>query len=280
MTFPLHRPRRLRRSEALRGFVRETRLSTERPCLSDVRVPRQQGPHRSQLNARHLPAVARSNCRGVPRSRRSRHSRRDSLRPARAQGRNRLRSRRSERAPCSARSTRSARRSSICSSSPTFACANTPATATAAWSKEAKFSTIRARAAGRCGAFARARRRRYRRALRHDGRPRRRHPRASSTPTDFRTSQSSPTRRNIAPRSTARFARPRNRRRSSAIAAAIRWIRPTRARLCAKWRSISKRARTSSWSSPRCRISISSSACASASTFPSPRTTSAANSRW
>ena len=29
MTFPIHRPRRLRRSEALRGFVRETRLSTE-----------------------------------------------------------------------------------------------------------------------------------------------------------------------------------------------------------------------------------------------------------
>src|SRR5579862_3408926 len=28
MTFPTHRPRRLRRTEALRGFVRETRLST------------------------------------------------------------------------------------------------------------------------------------------------------------------------------------------------------------------------------------------------------------
>jgi porphobilinogen synthase len=28
MTFPIHRPRRLRRSEALRGFVRETRLAT------------------------------------------------------------------------------------------------------------------------------------------------------------------------------------------------------------------------------------------------------------
>src|SRR6202167_2956807 len=27
LTFPVHRPRRLRRSEALRGFVRETRLS-------------------------------------------------------------------------------------------------------------------------------------------------------------------------------------------------------------------------------------------------------------
>src|SRR5271170_1323840 len=28
MTFPVHRPRRLRRTEALRGFVRETRLSS------------------------------------------------------------------------------------------------------------------------------------------------------------------------------------------------------------------------------------------------------------
>ncbi|HWY27510.1 MAG TPA: porphobilinogen synthase, partial [Candidatus Angelobacter sp.] len=28
MTFPLHRPRRLRRTEALRGMVRETRLAT------------------------------------------------------------------------------------------------------------------------------------------------------------------------------------------------------------------------------------------------------------
>src|SRR5271154_6647567 len=28
MTFPIQRPRRLRRTEALRGFVRETRLST------------------------------------------------------------------------------------------------------------------------------------------------------------------------------------------------------------------------------------------------------------
>ena len=30
MTFPVHRPRRLRRNEALRGLVRETRLTTQR----------------------------------------------------------------------------------------------------------------------------------------------------------------------------------------------------------------------------------------------------------
>jgi len=28
MSFPIHRPRRIRRTEALRGLVRETRLST------------------------------------------------------------------------------------------------------------------------------------------------------------------------------------------------------------------------------------------------------------
>jgi porphobilinogen synthase len=29
MSFPTHRPRRLRRSELIRGFVRETRVSTQ-----------------------------------------------------------------------------------------------------------------------------------------------------------------------------------------------------------------------------------------------------------
>ena len=44
--------------------------------------------------------------------------------------------------------------------------------------------------------------------------------------------------------------------------------------------SISKKVRTSSWSSPRCRILTSSSASASVSMFPSRPTTSAANIRW
>ena len=41
----------------------------------------------------------------------------------------------------------------------------------------------------------------------------------------------------------------------AATGAATRWIRPTRARRCARWRSTPPRAPTSSWSSPRCRTS-------------------------
>jgi len=40
MSFPTHRPRRLRRSEALRGLVRETRLTTA-ASSTDVRLPGQ-----------------------------------------------------------------------------------------------------------------------------------------------------------------------------------------------------------------------------------------------
>ena len=58
MTFPVHRPRRLRRSEALRGFVRETRLTTAGlvyPLFacpgSKVRVPVSSTPGVFQLSA-------------------------------------------------------------------------------------------------------------------------------------------------------------------------------------------------------------------------------------
>jgi len=47
MSFPTHRPRRLRRSEALRGLVRETRPYHGGPHLSDVRVSGYKGPPRS-----------------------------------------------------------------------------------------------------------------------------------------------------------------------------------------------------------------------------------------
>ena len=45
-------------------------------------------------------------------------------------------------------------------------------------------------------------------------------------------------------------------RRSSATGAAIRWIRPTPLKRSVKWRSTSPKARTSSWSNRRCLISI------------------------
>ena len=50
--------------------------------------------------------------------------------------------------------------------------------------------------------------------------------RARSTSAASTASASCPTRRNTAPASTVRFARPPIRRRSSATGAAIRWIRP------------------------------------------------------
>ena len=53
------------------------------------------------------------------------------------------------------------------------------------------------------------------------------------------------TRQSTAPGSTGRFARPPIRRRSSATAAAIRWIPPTPKRRCAKWSSTSPKAPTS-----------------------------------
>ena len=98
--------------------------------------------------------------------------------------------------------------------------------------------------AGEIGALACARRRRHRGALRHDGRPRVRRSGRRSTPTASRTRRSSPTPRSSPRCSTARSARRPNPRRSSATAAATRWIRPTAARRCARSNSICRRAPT------------------------------------
>ena len=81
-----------------------------------------------------------------------------------------------------------------------------------------------ARAARPHGRLPGASRRRHRRAERHDGRPRRRDPRARSTTTASPTRRSSRTRPSSPPPSTARSARPPTRRRRSATAAATRWI--------------------------------------------------------
>ncbi len=68
--------------------------------------------------------------------------------------------------------------------------------------------------------------------------------RASSTKTTFTMWPFCPTPQNTVPRSTARSAKRRNRLRSSATVAAIRWIPPMLAKLCAKSSSISPKART------------------------------------
>ena len=95
-----------------------------------------------------------------------------------------------------------------------------------------------------CRRIARARRSRHRRALRHDGRPRRRDSDGARQTTAFRTLPSWPTPPSSPRPFTAHFAKPPNPRRSSATAAPIRWTPPTAAKRCTKWSWISRRART------------------------------------
>ncbi len=131
MSFPVHRPRRLRRSEALRGFVRETHLSTSglvcpmfacpgqglRTEISSMPGVYQQSPDKIVEECRAvaelgIPAVILF---GLPE-----HKTKPALRPP---------------IPtplCSVPSTRFAKPSSTCSSSPMFASANTPAMVTVA----------------------------------------------------------------------------------------------------------------------------------------------------
>ena len=144
-----------------------------------------------------------------------------------------------------------------CSSSPTSASASTPTTATAACcaADGARRQRRDARAARAHRGQPGARRRRRRRAERHDGRARRRHPRRARRRGLRATRRSSPTARSSPPPSTARSARPPTRRRPSATAAATRWTPPTATRRCARRCSTSRRAPTSSWSSPRCPTS-------------------------
>ena len=91
---------------------------------------------------------------------------------------------------------------------------------------------------------ARARRRRYRGAFRHDGRPRGGDPHGARRQRLYRTRRFCPTRPSSPRCFTGRSAKPPNPRRSSATGAAIRWTRPTGARPCARSSSIWKKAPT------------------------------------
>src|ERR1700694_5731147 len=85
-------------------------------------------------------------------------------------------------------------------------------------------------------------------------------------------------RRRLPRPSTVRFEKPPARRPRSATGAATRWITPTPSKSSGRWSWMRGRAPTSSWSSPRSRRWTSWFGLASASTCPSPPTTSAA--RW
>ncbi len=89
-----------------------------------------------------------------------------------------------------------------------------------------------------------ARRRRCRRAERHDGRPRARHPPAARPERFCEHADRFICGEIRLRRSMARSAKPRSRRRPSATAAPTRWIRRTAAKRCARCCWMSKRART------------------------------------
>ncbi len=68
MSFPVTRPRRLRRNEAIRSLARETRLSTHGFIYPDVRLPGQQCAQSDRFHARRRAAVGGHVSGGVPRS--------------------------------------------------------------------------------------------------------------------------------------------------------------------------------------------------------------------
>ena len=201
MSFPIHRPRRLRRTEALRNLVRETRLST-----AGFIYPMFVCPGTKIRQPKSAPCPASTNnpsirfleeCREVETSRPPRPN---SLRPAR----NKDPPARSSSAPkaSSRRAIEAIRKAKLnLSSSPTSASANTPTTATAASSKDGEVAQRRhARSPRRRSPLPRARRRRYRRAQRHDGRPRRRDPPRTRRQQIRRHRHHEPTPPNTAPR--------------------------------------------------------------------------------
>ena len=175
MTFPVHRPRRLRRNEALRGLVRETRLTT-----SGLVYPMFACPGKNvRKEVSSMPGIYQqssgSNCGRVPRGRRSRHSRRDSVWPAGAKGRDSA----TEAAAAHGavqRSIEAIRKAKLNLLVITDVCL-------CEYTSHGHCGVIKDGEvlndptlviSRRCGAFARAGRRRYRRAVGHDGRARRR----------------------------------------------------------------------------------------------------------
>ena len=222
------RLRRLRTSATMRALVRETRLSPDMFMLP-LFVCEGEGVRREVPS---MPGVFNLSVDEAVREVEAREGRRRpqraAVRPARPQGRHRIGRLRSGSAGAvgdprdQARGARRPRRS------PTSACASTPTTATAASSIDDEIANDPTRRAARARrGLARGGRRRHRRAVGHDGRPRRRDPRRRSTSAASSTPRSCRTRRSTAPRSTGRSAtRPASapqfgdRRRT-------RWIRPT-----------------------------------------------------
>ena len=236
--------RRLRRTEALRGLVRETELSPAAPDPAPLRRRRRGRPRGRRLDARHRALLDLRAGRRGDRDRRRGHRRRAALRHPRRQGRvglGRLR-RRGRRADGGAgaeggppRPDRDHRRLPL----------------RVHLARPLRLRPRRrgrqrhhGRAAGQDRDLPRRGRRRRGRAQRHDGRPGRHDPPPARRGGPLRTCRSSPTAPSTPPPSTAPSATPPSRPPSSATAAATRWTRPTPPRRCARRSSTSRRAPT------------------------------------
>ena len=237
------RPRRLRRTEAIRSLVRETQLTPD--CfILPLFVCEGRGVRREVSSMPGVcPAVGRRGGQGSGGGEGRRRPGRAAVRPARQQGRDRLQGVRSRRAGaerCARAQARGARSDCHHRRLPV----RVHVTRALRHSGRRRDSQRRhRRARRRRSALARGGGRRFRRAVRHDGRPRGRHPERCSTSAVSIASASCRTRRSTARRSTVRSATPPIRRRSSAIAAATRWIRPTSRKRCAKSRPTRGRRR-------------------------------------
>ena len=245
VSFPEVRMRRLRRSEGLRRLVRETRVApadlvqplfvvsgsgVDRPIPSlPGPAPRLRRTSQPPWLPRPRPAVsAGCCCSACPIARTSRD-----LRPGTTPAR------------CRARSARSARRpqdfpvmTDVC------LCQYTSHGACGVLREGEVDNDATLPLLARVARLPRARGRRRRRALGHDGRPRGRAARARSTARASRASRSSPTAPSSPRPSTARSATPPARRPSPATARATSSTPPTRARPCARPCSTPPRAPT------------------------------------
>ena len=244
MSFPTHRPRRLRRTEALRNLVRETRISTSGliyPMFAcpgtKVRQPVSSMPGIAQQSVDQLLEDAREVEQlgipgiilfGLPESKDATGSS-----STHAQGI-------VQRAVEAIR----AANLNLVVITDVCLCEYTDHGHCGVIENGEVAERRHARNARQPSPQPRPRRRRHRRPQRHDGRPRRRHSRASSTTTSSNIFRSWPTPPSTPPPSTARSATPPNPRRNSATAAAIRWIPRTPAKPCEKSRSTSTKAPT------------------------------------
>ena len=246
MTFPVTRPRRLRRREGLRRLVRETSLDPAQFVLplfvvpgSGVRRPLQSLPGVAHVSPDEAAAeAARAAAAGVggvllfglPATKDEQGSSAwDDAGPV----------------PEAIRAIRAAAPELVIATDVCLCAYTTPRPLRRPGARRPRAQRRDAAAARQHGGGPRAGRRRPDRAVGHDGRPHRRRPRAPSTrPGSRRPPRSWPTRRSSPRPSTGRSARPPTPRRRTATAARTRWIPPTPWRACASRCSTWTRAPT------------------------------------